>query len=75
MPRGATPRENQMARLSLLDKQLENATTQSKLDKIKALFQAHTTGYTGKKDTPEIKALRRAIRKREVSLAKGIASD
>ena len=75
MPRGATPRENQLARLSLLDKQLKDATTPSKLEKVKALLQARTTGYVGKKESEKVKALRRAIRKREASLAKGIARD
>lgn len=70
MPKGATPRENQMARLSLLDKQLKDATTEGKLEKVKSLFQAYTGGFVGKKDTPEIKSLRRAIRKREDSLLK-----
>ena len=70
MPKGSTPRENQMARLSLLDKQLKDATTSGKLEKLKSLFQAYTGGYTGKEETPQVKALRRAIRKREDSLLK-----
>ena len=72
MPKGnVTPTDRSLQRLSMLDKQLKDATTPTKLQRVKTLLKAYTTGISS--SAPEgdrVKALRRKIAKREESLLK-----
>lgn len=70
MPKGQNPRSSSMAKLGAMEKQLENATTQSKLQKVKSLLKAYTTGYTGEAESKDVKALRRKIAIRQDALLK-----
>ena len=70
MPKGQNPRSSSMAKLGAMEKQLENATTQSKLQKVKSLFKAYTTGYTGESEPSNVKAMRRKIAMRQQALLK-----
>lgn len=72
MPKdNVTPRDRAMQRLSMLDKQLQAATTPSKVQRVKTLLKSYTTGISS--SAPEgdrVKALRRKIAKREESILK-----
>ena len=72
MPKGnVTPRERSLQRLSMLDKQLKQATSKGAVQRVKTLLKAYTTGISS--SAPEldrVKALRRKIAKREDALLK-----
>jgi hypothetical protein len=70
MPKGQNPRQGALAKMGALETQLKNATTQTKLQKVKSLFKAYTTGYTGEKEPANVKAMRRKIAMRQQALLK-----
>ena len=70
MPKGQNPRQGSLAKLGAMEAQLKQATTQSKLQKVKSLLKAYTTGYTGEKEPANVKALRRKIAMRQEALLK-----
>lgn len=69
MPKGSSPREVSLAKLSLLDKQITNATRPSLLEKIKLQIDLRTKGVSlTKPQSVKVKALRSKIKKRSASL-------
>ena len=77
MPKGQSPRDNSMAKLSLLDKKLKSAQDMGTFRRLKSLFQAYTGEFKGSR-TPEerkkIAALKVKIDKRSSSLGKNAKS-
>tara|TARA_R110001592_G_scaffold185538_1_gene429600 strand:- start:694 stop:939 length:246 start_codon:yes stop_codon:yes gene_type:complete len=77
MPKGQSPRETAFAKLSLLDRQLKNAESISKVTKIRSLLQAYTGKFTGSRTPTErkkISDLKLRIDKRATSLGKNAIS-
>ena len=72
MPKGSvTPRDRSLQRLSMLDKQLKEATSKSAVQRIKTLLKGYSTGISSSApEADRVKALRRKIVKREESLLK-----
>jgi len=71
MPKGQSPRQGSLAKLGKLTTDLKNATTPTKVQKVKTLLKAYTVGVkTTPKESESVKKLRSKIVAREKALLK-----